>query len=95
MAVHVGLLTIDLRIPEARTLKDKRQVLHSLLDRLAVRFRVSVAEVGHNDLPRRAQIAVAAVSNGDRHVEEVLDAALALVESEPRAEVVATQRERF
>lgn len=95
MAVHVGLLTIDLRIPEARTLKDKRQVLHSLFDRLAVRFRVSVAEVGHNDLPRRAQIAVAAVSNGDRHVEEVLDAALALVESEPRAEVVATQRERF
>jgi len=38
---------------------------------------------------------VAVVSNGDRHVEELLEAALALVVSEPRAEVVATQRERF
>ncbi len=95
MSVHVGLLTIDVRIPEARTLKDKRQVLQSLLDRVGMRFNVSAAEVAYNDEHTRAQIAVACVGNSAAHCGEVLDRALGLIDAEGRAEVVVVEREEL
>jgi uncharacterized protein YlxP (DUF503 family) len=93
MPVSLGLLTIELHLPEAQTLKDKRQVLQSLLDRLGARFNLSVAETDGNDLHQRAEIALACVSNSTEHCHEVLDKALAMVESEPRAEIVRVERE--
>ncbi len=95
MPAHVSLLTVDLRIPEARTLKDKRQVLHSLLDRLGARFNVSAAEVACNDEHTRAQIAAACVGNSPGHCREVLDKVLALIEAEPRAEIIRVEREQL
>ena len=93
MPAHCGVFTIELRFPEAQTLKDKRQVLHSLLDRLAARFNLSVAETDGNDLHQRAAIALACVANSPEHCREVLDKALALVESEPRAMVLSVEKE--
>jgi len=93
MPAHVSLLTIELRLPEARTLKDKRQVLQSLLDRLNARFNVSAAEVGYSDKHGRAQVAAACVGNSAAHCNEVLDKALALVEAEVRVEVIGAERE--
>lgn len=58
----VGICTLELHIPYARSLKDKRQVLRSLIDRLR-RHNVSVAEVAHQDLWQRAGIAIAAVGS--------------------------------
>ena len=95
MPVHVALLTVDLRLPEAQTLKDKRQVLQSLLTRLGTRFNVSAAEVAHNDEHTRAQIAVACVGNSVQHCAEVLDNVLRLIEAEDRAEVIAVEREEL
>jgi len=43
----VGLLTIDLAIFEAQSLKDKRRVIRGLKERIRGRFNVSVAEIGH------------------------------------------------
>jgi uncharacterized protein YlxP (DUF503 family) len=60
--VTVGICTLELHIPYARSLKDKRQVLRSLIDRLR-RHNVSVAEVAHQDLWQRAGIAIAAVGS--------------------------------
>lgn len=93
MPAHVSLLIVHLRLPEARTLKDKRQVLQSLLDRAGRRFNVSVAEVACNDQHTRAQIAAACVGNSPAHCSEVLDKVLALLEAEPRAEVIQVERE--
>lgn len=84
----VGVLSLDLLIPESDSLKDKRQVLRSLLDRLHDRFNVSAAEVGDHDVWRRAQLGVACVSNERRHAQSVLDNALRLVTSEPRVEIL-------
>ncbi len=95
MPAQVGLLTVELRLPGAQTLKDKRQVLQSLLDRVGTRFNVSAAEVGYNDEHGRAQIAVACVGNSIAHCGEVLDKVLALVEREDRAEVTAVEREQL
>jgi uncharacterized protein len=84
----VGLLTVELHLPEAETLKDKRQVIHSLLDRLANRFNVSVAEVDHLDSHQRAVLAVAAVANDAAFVGQVLDKVRGQIEAEPRALLV-------
>ncbi|HEY3396807.1 MAG TPA: DUF503 domain-containing protein [Armatimonadota bacterium] len=93
MATFVGLLTVDLRLPEAQTLKDKRQILQSLLVRAANQFSVSVAEVGRQDNHHQAQLAAACVANSAAHCEQVLDGVLGLWQAEPRIEVSAAERE--
>jgi len=87
MPVFVGLLTTDLIVPEAASLKDKRQALRSLLTRMPNKFNVAVAEVDHLDSHQRARIATTAVSNTKAHVHSILMAASQFIESEPRVTV--------
>ena len=89
MAVFVGLLTVNLHIPEADTLKDKRRVLQSLLTRLANRYNVAVGEVDDNDVCRRAQIALTTVSNSEVQVQRVLEATSRFINSQPAVVVAA------
>ena len=58
----IGVLTLELRIEDAHSLKEKRHVVKSLKDRLRHKFNVSVAEIGDQDLHNSAVIAVALVS---------------------------------
>ena len=68
----VGLLTLEIFIPDAHSLKDKRQVLRSLKDRLRARFNVAVAELDHQDTWQRAQVGVVTLSNDAAHLEQSL-----------------------
>ena len=68
----VGVLRLTLYIHGAASLKDKRQVVRKILDRLRSRFNVSAAEVGDNDNWQRAVVGVAAVANDHSFVNEVL-----------------------
>jgi uncharacterized protein YlxP (DUF503 family) len=68
----IGLLTLDLHFPGARSLKDKRQALRSLETRIRNRFNVSLAEVEHQDLWQRARLAVVAVNTDHVHLESTL-----------------------
>jgi uncharacterized protein YlxP (DUF503 family) len=68
----VGLLTLELHIPDAQSLKDKRQVLRSLKDRLRGRFNVAVAELDHQDTWQRALIGIVTISAEESHLEESL-----------------------
>lgn len=72
MAV-VGLLTLELRIHEARSLKDRRQVLRSLKQRLRHRFNVAVAEVDPQPTWTLATVGVAAVAESAVVVEQILE----------------------
>jgi len=66
--VTIGVLTFELHLPQARSLKSKRQVVKGLKDRLRSRFNVAVAELDeHNDLWQRASLAVVSVA-GNRDV---------------------------
>jgi uncharacterized protein YlxP (DUF503 family) len=69
----IGLLTLDLHFPGARSLKDKRQALRSLEARIRNRFNVSVAEVEHQDLWQRARLAVVSVNTDHTHLEATLN----------------------
>ena len=84
----VGLVVWELHIPGCASLKDKRQVVKGLKDRLHARFNVSAAETAHQDLLQRAELAVCVVSNDRRHAQSVLSAADELVMAEGRARIV-------
>jgi uncharacterized protein YlxP (DUF503 family) len=73
----VGLLTLELHLAEAQSLKDKRQVLRSLKDRLRGNFNVAVAELDFEDTWQRSVVGVVTLSNEERHVEEMLQKVLA------------------
>jgi uncharacterized protein len=73
----VGLLTLELHIDHAQSLKDKRQVLRSLKDRLRGKFNVAVAELEGHDTWQRSVVGVVTLSNEERHVHEVLQQVLA------------------
>jgi uncharacterized protein YlxP (DUF503 family) len=70
----IGLLTLEIHIPDARSLKDKRQVLRSLKDRLRSRFNVAIAELDHQETWQRAQIGIVSLSNDPTHLEQSLRA---------------------
>lgn len=76
----VGLVTLELHLSHARSLKDKRQILERLKSRLRARFNVSVAELDHQELWQRATVGIVSVSNTPGHLAEVLEAVA--VESE-------------
>ncbi len=76
----VGLLSVDLHIPESRSLKAKRKVIQSLIAKLRQRFNVAVAEVEFQDKWQRCKLGVSAVSNEGGHVDEQLRAVLDLIE---------------
>ena len=73
MAV-VGVLTLELRIDHAHSLKEKRHVVKSLKERLRHKFNVSVAEIEDQDLHNSAVIAAATVSPSHAFAEKVLAA---------------------
>ena len=60
--IVIALLTLDIHIPHAHSLKDKRMILRSLKDRLRSKFNVSVSEVDHQDLWQRSQVSVVRAS---------------------------------
>jgi len=73
----IGLLTLDIHIPESRSLKDKRQVLRSLKDRLRGKFNVAVAELEHSEILSRATIGIVTLADQPGFVEQSLRAVLA------------------
>ncbi len=76
----IGLLTLEIHLPDARSLKDKRQVLRSLKDRLRGQFNVAVAELDHQELWQRAVVGVVSLSGDAQHLEESLRAVFAEAE---------------
>jgi len=89
----VGLCTVELFIAGSQSLKDKRQVLHGLKDRLRGKFNLSIAEVDGQDLWQKAVLGMACVANDGSYVNQVLEQALNVIRSMPTVEVIRTQLE--
>lgn len=70
----IGVLTFDLHIEDAHSLKDKRSVVKGLKDRLRRRFNVAVAEIGGQDTWQRAVVAAVTVSHEREYAQKVLQA---------------------
>jgi len=87
---------LKIHIPGSRSLKDKRSVVKSLVMRLQKQFNISVAEVDDHDLWQMATIGLACVSNHNNRVDEIISAAINLIERDfPTIEIVEKEMELF
>ena len=91
----VGVLTIELAIFDARTLKDKRRVIRSVKQRLHNAFNVSVAEIGYEVSPKRCRLGVAMVSNESRPLHSQLDQVIDLIRNVGGLTLLDYERELF
>ncbi|MBM3803768.1 MAG: DUF503 domain-containing protein [Acidimicrobiia bacterium] len=71
--MHIGLVTLEIFIPDAQSLKEKRFVVRSVKDRLR-KFNVSVAECGHQDLWQRSTLGIVSISSDHLVLEQTLNA---------------------
>lgn len=84
----IGVCTIELFLPDNRSLKDKRQVLKSLKDRVKQHYNVSIAEVEAQDLWQRTVLGIACVGNRKDYVNEVLDKVVGMIRGTPLIEII-------
>ena len=92
--MQVALCRLTLRLHDNRSLKGKRHVVRSLIDRIRHRFKVSIAEVGDQDRLRSARIGIAAVSGDARHATEVMDRIVEYAEAQLfEADIIDIERE--
>ncbi len=87
-AVHVGTCLLRLHLPEAGSLKDKRQVLLGLMSDLRRRYGVSVAEVEDQDRWQVAGLGVASVSGSEEVARRLLADLVRWVEGKGSVEVI-------
>lgn len=89
----VGILTMELLLPENHSLKGKRRVLRSVKDRVRDRFNVSIAEVDHLDSWQRSRLGIACVSKDRDQVESQLAHVATFIEdlNLARIESIATE----
>lgn len=80
MPPHVGLLVIDVFVWGSTSLKDKRRVIKSVMERVRARHNVAAAEVDYQDLHQRAQLAFTTVASAEAPLEKMFDAILAEAE---------------
>ncbi|MCB1030852.1 MAG: DUF503 domain-containing protein [Acidimicrobiales bacterium] len=86
------VLVVDLFVPAAHSLKEKRAAITPILEGARRRHRVSVSEVAHQDLWQRSELAFATVASSETNAREVIDAVERFVWSFPEVEVTAARR---
>ena len=89
----VGVLRLTLHLPSPGSLKSKRHLVRSAIDRVKAKFNVSIAEVAENDLWQKSVIGVAAVSNDRVLVGEILDRVTDFVASMHGGQIQITGRD--
>ena len=88
MAMMVGVARITWRLHENHSLKEKRRVLKSIIEKSRHRFNVTVAEVADQDLHQRATLGVAVVGSDSRVLNSLLDRIIEYMDSLHLAELI-------
>ncbi|NGN69848.1 DUF503 domain-containing protein [Streptomyces sp. A7024] len=91
--MFTGSLSCDLLLGDVRSLKEKRSVVRPIVAELHRKYAVSVAEVGDQDLYRRARIGLAVVSGDMGHLTDVLDRCERLLAGRPEVELLSVRRQ--
>jgi uncharacterized protein YlxP (DUF503 family) len=90
--VFVGTLELDVLLGDIHSLKEKRGVVRPVIAELRRQFEVTAAEVGHQDLHRRALLGVAVISLDAAHCGAVLDSCERLVAARPELDLLSAHR---
>ena len=91
----VGILRIELHLYDNRSLKGKRKIVKSMVEKTKHKFNAAIAEVGSNDKWQKIELGVSTVGNDRRHVDASLSNILAFLEFLSLAEIVDSQIEIF
>lgn len=93
MSMVIGTCRLVLSLPGNGSLKGKRKVVRSIVDRLRHRYNVAVAEVGALDAHKSAVLGLAVVSNDARHANSMIDTLVSAVAGASEALVVDRRME--
>ncbi len=93
--MRVAICILELHIPGVNSLKAKRQVLKSLIQRLRNRFNVSVSEVGLQDLWQRSELGLAVVCHNGAGADSIVEKIYTFVEQEDRIEIISSRTENY
>lgn len=89
----IGVVRCELIIYDAQSLKEKRAVLQSIITRLKQKYNISVAEIAHQNVWQRSEIAVVTVASAKLPVEKELQRVLQYIDSFPEVERTITETE--
>lgn len=84
----IGSCEVELIIFEVNSLKEKRHVIKSIINRIQSRFNVSIAEVDLNDIWRRGVIGFACVTTSTKHANQIINNVVKFIENDGRVEIV-------
>ncbi|MFF4344552.1 DUF503 domain-containing protein [Kitasatospora sp. NPDC001540] len=90
--MFVGTLTFDLLLGDVHSLKEKRSIVRPIVAELQRKYSVCAAEVGNQELHRRAEIGCAVVSGDAGYVSEILDSCERLVAGRPEVMLLSARR---
>ena len=90
--MFVGTLELDVLLGDIHSLKEKRGVIRPVVADLRRQFEVSAAEVGHQELHRRAVLGVAVVSSEAARCQQVLDSCERAVAARPELDLLSARR---
>lgn len=90
----VKTLYLEMYIPQSNSLKDKRRILKSLIQRSRQKFNVAISEIEDNDDINHSIIGIVTVVNSDAYADEILDKCLYFIESEYDVDIIKRERNR-
>jgi len=93
--MRVAVTVFELYIPGVNSLKGKRKVIKSLVQRLRNRFNLSVSEIGFQDLWQRAELGIAVVCYNGAGADSIMEKIFTVVEEENGIEIIATRSEIY
>ncbi len=91
--MFIAVLTLELWIHEANSLKDKRMVVNSMLDRIRARFEVSAAQLDTHDQWQQATLGVVAISNSQKPLHTLMNHVRDVAENENRCDITQCRLE--
>ena len=95
MKMFIGICRIELLLMESFSLKDKRQTVRSIIERLKNRFNISIAEVGYLEALRRTVLGLALVSNETAYLEKMMGKVINFVEADARVQIIGLDKEIY
>ncbi|MGI5823765.1 MAG: DUF503 domain-containing protein [Dethiobacteria bacterium] len=93
--MFIGICKLELLLLESFSLKDKRQVVRSIIERLKNRFNISIAEVGHLEALKRTALGLALVSNETAYLEKMMGMVINFVEADARVQITGLEKEIY
>lgn len=91
----IGVLKVFLRLDSIFSIKEKRSIIRSIVDKTRIKFKVSIAEVDQHDVWRSAVLGISLVSNNKKIVEKSINSIINYIEEDGRAEIIDYQKENL